>query len=1347
MTYSRLAFTGATALAVFVSLCASPLRLPPIAVARADTVVSAWNGAALPLVDAWADPNPIELGVKFRVDNDGVIVGIRFYKGAPNTGTHTGTLWTATGDVVASATFMNETASGWQEVDFDPPVPVSADTVYVASYHTDVGYYAGDPAYFAIFGVDNGPLHLLASGASGGNGVYAYSAVSTFPTSSFNAANYWVDVVFATDAPPPPATATRTVTPIPPTPTPTSTATPFPTIDYCSSAAANAIVAENCQPGSPRSEWDVQGAGDPTIQGFATDISVNRGDSIGFKIDTDAAAYRLDIYRLGYYGGLGARLVATVLPSVPLPQNQPDCLNDPDTGLVDCGNWAVSATWQVPATATSGIYVAKLVRTDTQGASHIPFVVRDDAGGSALLFQTSDPGWQAYNAFGGNSFYSGAPAGRAYKVSYNRPFTTRCCNFPDGAVQGYLFDSEYPMLRWLERNGYDVSYASGVDTDRRGAAGLLSHQVFLSVGHDEYWSGGQRAAVETARNAGVHLAFFSGNEGFWKTRWEPSIDGSNTPYRTLVCYKETHANAKIDPLPGVWTGTWRDPRFGPHDGGRPENAVSGTIFTVNGPTNNALNVPAADGRMRFWRNTSIATQSPSGVATLPYGVLGFEWDEDLDNGARPPGLIRLSTTTAYGVPYLQDYGSTYDSGTATHHLTLYKHPSGALVFGGGTVQWAWGLDDQHDDMQEAPTDLRMQQATANLFADMGVQAGSLQEGLVPAGASTDTIAPTSTITTPDIDAMLTAGNAVTISGTAADNGGGVVGGVEVSVDGGATWHPADGRESWTYLWTVGGTGTTVILSRATDDSGNTETPAAGVSVTIASAPPAPTPVAGAVTIWPPEAVPGTASQNDSSAVELGVKFTSDVDGLLTGIRYYKSAANTGLHTATLWDSTGVPLATATFLGESASGWQQANFLLPVAITANAVYVASYHTTTGHYAGDLDYFANAGVDNPPLHALRDGVSGSNGVYAYGLLSTFPTNSFRAANYWVDVVFVGPATPTPTMTSTAIPTDTPSPTATASATFTAIDTATPTATATATRTATGTSTGTPTATATRTPTVTATFTVTATPTRTPTVTQTPTNTPTSTPTPTATPVLPPAPTGVTATGSASGASLAWTASNIANFAGYNVYRSSSASGPFARLNAALLSSPSYDDTSAPDAVDYYRVTVVNTDNLESNPSATASATMPVANRLANAGFELDANNDTRPDSWTTNTNVTRSNAVVRSEVYAMRHVATTNASYTISQTVSGLRANTSYTFGGWVNVPAPANAFTFTLQIRWRAVFGIALRTDTVKTYTAATSGWNKAAATLTSPALTNDAVIDMVVGSLNANIYVDDLGFR
>ncbi len=480
-------------------------------------------------------------------------------------------------------------------------------------------------------------------------------------------------------------------------------------VDPCLSPA-NPIVAENCQPGNPPSEWDIVGAGDPTIQGFATDISVNRGETVQFKIATNASAYHLDIYRLGYYGGNGARKIVTIQPSALLPQIQPACITNAASGLIDCGNWATSASWGVPANATSGIYFARLVREDTNGASYIVFIVRHDGSASEVLFQTSDTTWQAYNDYGGNSLYTGSPGtdpNRAYKVSYNRPFNTRSVD----SGEDWLFNSEYPMVRWLEANGYDVSYFTGVDTDRRGAE-LLNHKVFMSVGHDEYWSGTQRNNVEAARDNGTHLAFFSGNEIFWKTRWEASIDGLNTPHRTLVSYKETLAGAKIDPLSNVWTGTWRDARpFNP-EGSRPENALSGTFFTVNGNRNDAIEVPAADGKMRFWRNTTIAGLGPGTKATLPAGTLGYEWDEDIDNGSRPAGLFGLSTTTVHVDSRLQDFGNTFAPQDATHRLTFYKHSSGALVFGAGTVQWSWGLDENHDRVG-MPADLRMQQATVN----------------------------------------------------------------------------------------------------------------------------------------------------------------------------------------------------------------------------------------------------------------------------------------------------------------------------------------------------------------------------------------------------------------------------------------------------------------------------------------------------------------------------------------------------------------------------------------------------------------------------------------------------------
>ena len=141
-------------------------------------------------------------------------------------------------------------------------------------------------------------------------------------------------------------------------------------------------------------------------------------------------------------------------------------------------------------------------------------------------------------------------------------------------------------------------------------------------------------------------------------------------------------------------------------------------------------------------------------------------------------------------------------------------------------------------------------------------------------------------------------------------------------------------------------------------------------------------------------VPSVVTVNDPSSVELGVKFTADASGLITGLRFYKGPQNTGPHVADLWSSTGTLLATATFSNETASGWQQVNFSSPVAITAGATYVASYHTS-GDYSADSNYFAN------PL--VSGDLTASNGVYAYGSGSIFPTGTYGASNYWVDVVY--------------------------------------------------------------------------------------------------------------------------------------------------------------------------------------------------------------------------------------------------------------------------------------------------------------------------------------------------------
>src|ERR1019366_6863619 len=293
------------------------------------------------------------------------------------------------------------------------------------------------------------------------------------------------------------------------------------------------------------------------------------------------------------------------------------------------------------------------------------------------------------------------------------------------------------------------------------------------------------------------------------------------------------------------------------------------------------------------------------------------------------------------------------------------------------------------------TDPNVQQAMVNLFADMGVQPGTLQASLVIASQSTDHTAPTSKISSISASSVVEGGQ-VTVTGTATDIGG-VIGGVQVSTDGGKTWNPASGQVgtqsvSWTYTFNAPAPGTYSIETRAVDDSLNLEAPGPGPSYVVTPS--------SALSLFGPSDSPAVLSVSDTT-VEVGVKFNSVTNGEITGIRFYKGSLNVGTHVADLWGSTGNLLATATFTNESASGWQQVNFSNPVAITAGTTYVASYHTD-GNYSDTVGYFDTyTGQANGSLTAPGDAL---NGEFGYGTGSIYPNNiSSTGDNYWVDVVF--------------------------------------------------------------------------------------------------------------------------------------------------------------------------------------------------------------------------------------------------------------------------------------------------------------------------------------------------------
>jgi hypothetical protein len=298
----------------------------------------------------------------------------------------------------------------------------------------------------------------------------------------------------------------------------------------------------------------------------------------------------------------------------------------------------------------------------------------------------------------------------------------------------------------------------------------------------------------------------------------------------------------------------------------------------------------------------------------------------------------------------------------------------------------------------------MQQATVNLFADMGVQPATLQSNLVAATQSTDNMAPASTITAPSSGASFPARSPVTITGTATDAA--IVAGVEISLDGGATWEPVttvsdlDGTVTWSFTWTPKTQGTIQVKSRGFDDSGNIENAGSGITLNIL-------PPECPCTIFDISDLPN--GHFEDSPMELGVRFRANTNGYITGIRFYKGPNNDGTHIGNLWTDSGQSLAQVTFSNETEIGWQEASFSSPVAVTAGTTYVASYYSPSGNYSTTSNFFTDDYPAGPtsswPVQGLKDqSPTIRNGVFSYSSSSVFPTNSFNKANYFVDIKFV-------------------------------------------------------------------------------------------------------------------------------------------------------------------------------------------------------------------------------------------------------------------------------------------------------------------------------------------------------
>ncbi len=436
------------------------------------------------------------------------------------------------------------------------------------------------------------------------------------------------------------------------------------------------VAQENARPGN--SDWKIPASASSAIEGFSDHTYIAGGESTQLYVSSKTP-FRVDAYRMGYYGGAGARLV---WQSGQLPARvQPPCPRTAATNMVACDNWSPSLTVQATSEFVPGDYLLKLVGVD--GAqNYVPLTIWDPASHAAYVIKNDVYTWQAWNSFGGYDFYEGTGTcppnvypicSRARVLSFDRPYAT-------GQGAGDFLGNEYPLVRFAEQHGLDVSYATDMTLEQHPDF-LVSHRALLSLGHDEAWSLPERQAAVQAEAHGVNLAFFAASPILRHVRIESSPLGAD---RQEVDYR----NATEDPLNrqggdrrNVTGNTWGSP-----PASWPEDTFVGATYAGFLEPNAApADFVVADGNAWIFRNTGLHTGS-----IIP-GMVRSDFDEYNAN-AHPAdeqilGHSPIALTNAQSM-----IGSKH--GRVYSDMTYYTdHASGAGVFDSGTNNWIPGLDD------------------------------------------------------------------------------------------------------------------------------------------------------------------------------------------------------------------------------------------------------------------------------------------------------------------------------------------------------------------------------------------------------------------------------------------------------------------------------------------------------------------------------------------------------------------------------------------------------------------------------------------------------------------------------
>lgn len=472
-------------------------------------------------------------------------------------------------------------------------------------------------------------------------------------------------------------------------------------------ASSNPIVVENQQAGTTSWQFDnFNKATHHEIEGYASLTSVNKGNQISFMVSLSASAqYTMDIYRMGYYfhgtnpdgsacSGCGGRLMQSVGPFSGATQAAcPTTTSGADLGMVEC-QWTPSYTLIVPTTWTTGNYLVKLKRLDDSFENYLTFVVRDDSSTADIVYSMDVTTWQAYNYWGGagnknigydlygefNDVTQAVIGGnaRAYTVSFDRPYIDQGAD--DGAGNFMVWD--YPLLHWMEAQGYNMTYVTDVDLENNQSL-FNGHKVFVNTGHDEYYADNMRANILHFINSGGSAAFFSADDISRRMTWSNSISGQLD--RREHCDKGA--------LSGSTTIDWR--ALTPP---QPENQITGSLsngaaaarpFLVYDATNWIF---AGTGLVNY---NGTAITSGAGQNAIR-GLIGYEFNTRAVNDPS------LSAYVSYEPSGLKQVGHSFvpasDNGVNSWaDTTVYTSSGGGTVFTAGTIQWSWGVDNGFND--------------------------------------------------------------------------------------------------------------------------------------------------------------------------------------------------------------------------------------------------------------------------------------------------------------------------------------------------------------------------------------------------------------------------------------------------------------------------------------------------------------------------------------------------------------------------------------------------------------------------------------------------------------------------